>query len=152
MNGKVILLIMLCINIASYVFGAFCLSSGVTCGSVNNPLVSTFVDVPNEINSNTFYTLNSTGAPKNLSSNVAGVITNYNELQPASAGSTSNPITSFIDVIKMLASFIALLTPLPLYFVLAGFGLPFFITLIFMLPIFMLYFVACAEFIGGRVF
>jgi hypothetical protein len=149
MNGKIILLILVCINITSYVFGAICIESGTTCGSTSNPLVSAFAKVPTKTNSEQ---LSASGVAFSQSDNYSRAITDFNNQQPATEGSGISAIASFIDIMKMLVSFIALLTPLPVYFLLAGFGLPFVMTLLLMLPISILYLIAVAEFVGGRTF
>ena len=65
---------------------------------------------------------------------------------------TSVGAIGFLDVVKMVIGFIALLTPFPLLVMLYSFGIPLLFAMVFFIPIFALYTLAIIEIIRGVQF
>jgi hypothetical protein len=142
MNGKFILLAMLCINVVLVAF------AGVTT-----------IDEDISIQNNLLYKMYDMGDPEDLSTSGQPTFTSglseavASILTPISGGIvTQQGVQSFIDVIRLVLSFFSLITPLPILAFIYTLGASWIFNLMIMLPIILLYFVSIAEFFRGGSF
>jgi hypothetical protein len=146
MDGKIILLIFLCINIMSFGFSASCAVNDQSCGYSENGLIQVFFDVDDEDYSgvtNTSSGIQRSEAFKNSTESLT---------QPQGTGISLEGISAIVDVLLMIASFLSLLTPIPLIALILSFNMPFLISLFILIPCTVLYIIAVAQFVRGASF
>ena len=149
MNGKFILLIMMCINIVSLLITAGFQSenpnSDYALGS--NYIFNTFfsaVDV-NEVQNQTIMSFNETTSE--------GIDELDNEQASGSFLETLSGGVSFIlDTFKMIVGFLSILTPIPMIAFFGSLGFPLWLSILIGSPLILLYVMAIFEFVGNRVF
>lgn len=140
MNGKWLLLFMLCLNIVcvyvantSTVFAEYSINSSTT--FINNFFIL-------GVGENTVPQINST---------FAGNITTTLNANTANVAPFTT-LGGFIDIIRLVLSVLALLTPIPSILTLFTLQLPGFFILLFGVPFSILYVVSVLEFLRGGQF
>lgn len=151
MNGKFILIVIICMNLL-----AFFISMGYAQTGTNNTigdfyLVSTFLDSGSY--DQTVANATQTKGVE-LSENYSTALQSLTEEQSGSSIATNilEGLTSFLDVIKMVLAGISLLTPIPLIAFLSSLLMPLWVTIAIGLPLSILYLVALMEFVRGGEF
>ncbi len=148
MNGKFILLVMLCLNITAFAVSYGCAQSAdTTCAIGSNYMIDLFVD-----NESVSYSVapNATGFGVDESFRTA--IEDSTKESTGIISGIVNGIATFLDGLKMILGVLSLLTPFPILAFVFSVGLPFWATLVLGLPIFVLYTLSIIEAIGGRTF
>lgn len=146
MDGKIILLIFVCINIISFGFSASCSINGESCGYSENTLIKVFFDVDDEDYSG----FTSTGSGIERSDGFVNSTTALT--QPESTGVNFETLASIVDIILMIASLLSLLTPVPIIALILSFNMPFFLSIVIIIPSIILYVIAVAQFVRGANF
>jgi len=154
MNMKTLLLIMLCINIASIYVSYSCLSyEDSSCASTfEDSLINSFFKISTD-------KIGTTSDDPNGAVLIDGTIEmdgNYQEIvgdtlnpqSTASAGSTTG-LAILLDGLKMVLGIFSFFTPLPFLDVIYSLGLPVFIYLPFTVVVLVLYTFGVAEFVRG---
>lgn len=148
MNGKILLLLMLSLNIVAAAFAFSCATNDVQCGeNFSNAVINFFFD----IGADTDLT-DSSGF--NINENAESAIADMTQQESGGGIITGlfETVTSLLDALKMVIGFIALLTPLPFLTMLYSLGLPFIFTMIIGIPTFALYAISIMELIRGGNF
>ena len=141
MNGKFIILLVVCMNIVGIL-----LSFGYSQTSDVEVVVGDYIF-------NTFFSdinaenINQTGTiGLNTQSQSA-----INQLSQEPSTGVISTVTNFIsvgwDVVKMLAAILSLLTPFPLIAFFNSLGIPLWVNILFSLPLVLLYILSLAEFV-----
>jgi hypothetical protein len=146
MNGKFILLLILSINIVSIVISMGLFQAGNDFIS-NNYMVEAFVQTGLLDNPDNLLASGSTELNDGFESSVEG----FTKQESSGTGSDLG-FFNIIDGLKIIFSFVSIITPLPILAFFASLGMPIWINLIIGLPIFILYIISIAEFIGNRNF
>ena len=153
MNGKMILLAILCINFVALMIGNACLSPDVNCstGLTSSLEKSPFASFYN-INS-LQQPLSSVGGP-DINTGFDGAISDLTKQEAGGEVQTSGGISlrSIVDGLKMIGAFITLLTPLPSMALLVSLSLPWWVVTLLSIVFIILYVVSIAEFIRGASF
>jgi hypothetical protein len=137
MNGKFMVLMIFCINFVMLMFSFSCASAGGSCLQNDNVIIDPIVDF--------FFTTND----DDLYSQT-GLTLNSSFEDATSSLTVKQQGTSFLlDSLKMIVGFVALLTPLPMITMFSGLGLPLFISLAVVGPIFIIWIIALLEIIRG---
>lgn len=149
MNGKIILLAILCINFVALMIGNACLESSDNCSFVaDNSVFGSFYKV-NSLSQ----PFESTGGPE-LSTGFDGAISDLTKQEAGGEVQTSGGISlrSIVDGLKMIGAFITLLTPLPSMALLVSLSLPWWVVALLSIIFIILYVISIAEFIRGASF
>ncbi len=140
MNGKWILLLVICMNIVSIIFANT--SPTYNSNSINSS--NSFV--------NNFFIIGTgesmTPSPnETFVGNVSSTLTG-NTAAVASGGT----LGGFIDGIKLVLGLMAILTPIPVIAVLFNLQLPIFFLMMISIPLSIMYIISMLEFLRGGVF
>ena len=146
MDGKFILLFVICTSLLSVGVSFVCSVGDLSCQDQldNSFLLRYFIIEPSENLFNSgggIFGLNET-----FSENIEGTVT------PEAGVSSGNLAAIFLDGLKMVLGLLTILTPFPLLDVLASLGIPMYIIMFIGIPLFMLYIVSIMEFIKGGNF
>jgi hypothetical protein len=142
MNGKFILLAIICMNVVLLSFASVT-SIQEDFTLANNPIVSIYSFSSAE-------DLDTQGQPQFTGEFNDAVTT---ALTPNAAGvAPIQGIQTFIDVIQLIIAFLGLLTPLPILAFVYSLGVAWTLNALIMLPIVLLYMLSMVEFIRGGSF
>jgi hypothetical protein len=147
MNGKFILLLVISLNIVSIIFALGLIQAG------NEVLLNNFVLEPflkEKITSENINDLSGGGSIQ-VSDSVASAVADATKQESAGA-SDGFGFFAILDALKMIRSFIVILTPIPILSFFAYLDIPLWVTLIIGFPLVIFYFIALIEFIGNRKF
>lgn len=143
MNGKFIILLVVCMNIIGLLLSFGYSQTSDQTIVVGDYIFETFFGEINqsEINQDGTVGLNSQSQ------------TAVNELSQEPSTGFVSTVTNFIsvgwDVIKMIAAFLSILTPFPLIAFFNSLGIPLWVNMIFSLPLVLLYILSIVEFVRG---
>lgn len=147
MNGKFLILLFLCLNIASLVGSAACAEAIATCQFGDNVMLRLFISDES---------INNIGSDPNVHTGV-GFSENFTGVASSITNQKSSGTSSFfesggfniLDGLAMILGFISLLTPFPLLAFIVSADLPILFAVIFGLVPIILYVIAIVEFIRG---
>lgn len=147
MNGKFILLMMLCLNLMTFSISLACAQSEmVNCKEIgSNDLIRIFMDEDKLKND---ASLTDTGFT--LSTDFDNATRTLTKQQSGVSSLVGDAVGFFLDGLKIIWAIIQLITPFPLIAFLANLHFPLWVTVFIGLPIVVLYLIAIAELIGGR--
>lgn len=145
MNGKVILLFILCINFAALMYTSACGAPGATCSgfSGTDTVLGKFFSLPSNVYAEGHI---------NASAGITDSAEAFQNPQAGVEASEGTGLRSFIDGLRMVGVFLSLLTPLPTLYLIGNIGVPLFVTVLLGLVIVILYLASIAEFIRGAKF
>lgn len=143
MNGKFLLVLFICLNIATLIGSAVCETTEDVCGESSNVMLNLFVDTE-ELKNDLQGTSGGVGFNSEFNSNVSE-ITN----QQSAGTNFFEGASLFIDGLLMVLGLLALLTPFPMLAFFATLGFPIWVFLIVGLVPVVLYIMAIVEFIRG---
>lgn len=145
MNAKIIILLLVCINIISAGYLYSCSNQGASCGvNPNNVIINYFFDLDQNADLSQTGGLNTDGQFSQAVSD---------SLQQESSGTSgAGTIAILLDSLKMVLGIISLITPLPILLLFYSFNLPILFSMIFTIPIVVLYLFSLVEFIRGKNF
>jgi len=146
-KGTILLLFVLCLNLASYGLSYSCTSEGANCGEKfkENSVINFFFEV------NQTTKLNATTG-LNLDDDFESELAGATREKTGIASQLINGAIGFLDSIRMVLGFISLLTPLPILVVLTALGIPLLFMMLLAVPIIALYSIGVIEFIRGGEF
>ena len=150
MNGKFILLLVICLNLVSIMISIGCQTSGFeACSGLaeNNIVLSQFIAT--DINQSNYDKVQGIELDSNFSQEVEDLGTQQTS---GILGTTAELIGSFIDGIGQVLGFLAFLTPLPIIAFFTSLQFPLWLVSFIAAPLIVLYIVAIIEFIRGSGF
>lgn len=143
---KLIVIMFVCINLVTIVVANVAVSKGNRFGEqIDNSFILKFFIVKQDTDFGDF-------GGKGLELNETFKSAIQNATTPQSSGTSILPTTSvtlFLDALKMIIGFIAMLTPLPFIAFVLSLGPPILVNVLFVIPIFMLWIMGLIEFIRG---
>jgi hypothetical protein len=145
MDGKFILLFIICCSIISGSLSFTCVSSGATCGdSISGNALVQFLAIDPLQNWGKASGIELSG---NFSSEIDGM------LQPQASGvGIFEGIGLLLDGLKIIFTMLTFLTPFPILLFANSLGMPFWLNLSIFGPIMLLYVISLMEIIVGRKF
>ena len=148
MNGKFILLLFICLNVASLVGSSVCLEQTNQCSFGDNFILNLFIKEQNlDSFTDNVNTIGGAGLNDTFNEEI-GSITN----EQSGGTEVGSSIFGFLDGLKMVLGLLFLLTPIPLLSFIASAGLPLILVLILGIIPTILYVLAIMEFIRGASF
>ena len=145
MDGKFILLFVICCSIISGMLSFTCVSSGATCGdSVSDSALVQFFFIDPLQNWGQASGIQVSG---NFSSEIDGMLT-----PQASGVGIFEGIGLLLDGLKIVFTMLTFLTPFPILVFANSLGMPFWLNMMIFAPIVLLYIISLMEIIIGRKF
>jgi len=146
-KGTLLLLFVLCLNLASYGLSYSCTEGGANCGEKfkENSVINFFFDVNDQTD------LNATTGLK-LDDDFESELASSTKEKTGIASQLINGAIGFLDSMRMVLGFITLLTPLPIITVLTALGIPLLFMMLLIIPIIAMYSIGIIEFIRGGEF
>jgi len=144
MNGKFILVFVLCTSLSAFFVNFSCSESDLSfCSQVNTSLISNLFN----LNSNTDLTQSGGfGFSDDFSDAVASID------EPQSGVGVGDIISIILDPLKIIFGIISFFTPIPIIDLLNSLGAPLYVTLIIGVPLVLLYIITVIEFVRGAPF
>lgn len=148
MNGKMILLVFLCINLVAFSFSIGCINDAeLTCEKIGNDAMTKLFISGNSLlindnieNAGGFsFSDNFTNASQSLTEQESGIVS-----------STLSGLSVFLDVVRIIFAMIVLLTPFPIMSFMFSLGFPIWVNLLITAPLSILYVLSVTEFVGAR--
>jgi hypothetical protein len=146
MNGKTILLFMLCLNFVAVIMGNACVSSQCTYVAEDS-FFATFYKM------DSLEDINAIGNPEMSSE----FLTSTSDLTKQEAGGEVTTggglsLRSIVDGLRMIGAIISLITPGPIIIVLASLSVPIWAVLLLSIVLVVIYVMSLAEFVRGATF
>jgi len=147
MNGKFILIFMLCINVVAFGFSVACvLDDEMNCQKIGNDALTKLFIADNSLIINS-------DVEESGGFAISGEFQNSTEsLTKQESGIVSSIIEGFsvfLDVTRIVFAMISLLTPFPILSFFFSLGFPVYVNVIIIAPILILYVISMMEFIKG---
>lgn len=148
MNGKFILILFVCLNVATLVGSSVCQETVNSCSFGTNPVLSLFIsDTEIEAIGSDPGTISGAGFNDNFTESVSGIVK-----QQSSGTFIDTSGISFLDGLRMILGLLTLLTPIPLIAFVITSGLPLVLVLLLGLIPILIYILSIMEFIRGASF
>lgn len=144
MQGKIILLFMVVLNIISLIIGGVCLGGSNSCGDISD---NSFLTIFFNVNESS---INNNQASLELTNQFQNATTDLTE--PQGSGTIAETISAIVDVLKMIAGALLLLTPVPIFMFASSMQVPLFVQLLLFAPLSIMYFIALVQLIRGADF